>query len=150
MHTYTMNMKTVLVLTVLLCGCLGQRPPPPNPEDVLVLNSNLTIDSVDSNTGDVMILYTLSVENTGDEILEKVVLKDFRTPDDIVMEKNYFEVFVLHPGEEKVVSFWVRVEGWGLAPKNESWEVGFTIRIEKGRTSSESYDFSYFIYLYAK
>ncbi|MGD2248595.1 MAG: hypothetical protein PVF58_09325 [Candidatus Methanofastidiosia archaeon] len=145
-----MNMKIVLVLVVLLCGCLGQGPPPPSPENVIVLNSKLTIDSVDNNTGDVMILYTLSLENTGDELLEKIVLKDFRTPDDIVMEKNYFEIFVLHPGEEKAVNFWVRVQGWGLAPETESWEVGFTIRIEKGRTYSESYDFSYFIHLYAK
>lgn len=145
-----MNMKPVLILVIFLCGCLGQGPPPPDPADVITLDSKLSIDSVDSNTGDVMILYTLFLENTGDELLEKIVLKDFRTPEDIIMEQNYFEIFVLHPGEEKGVNFWVQVQGWGLAPKNESWEIGFTIGIEKGRAYIESHDFSYSIHLYAK
>lgn len=118
------------------------------PKDALEIGADLVIESINDQTGDVTILYTLSFKNVSDEPLEKVILKDFNLPSDVIMEKEYFELYNLQPGEEKPVEFRVVVTGWGLNPKDQQWEVTFTIRLEKGSAYTEQDVFYYVIHLY--
>jgi hypothetical protein len=117
------------------------------PEEVIEISAQLAIDSIDDKTGDVAIIYMLSVKNISDISLEKIILKEFYPPKDLIMDQYYFEIFVLHPGEKKTVTFPVTIKGWGLAPKKQTWEVEFTIRIEQQGGYAEQGGFIYHINL---
>lgn len=145
--------KVFMVVGVLVffCACAGQGGPlPPYPKDALDVAASLNIDSQDQQTGDVAITYTLEFKNKSTETLEKVILKDFNVPPEIVMENTYFEISNLGPGEAKSVTFRVIVKGWGLNPKEQTWDVDFTVRIEKGSAYTEQEGFFYQITLYPK
>jgi len=144
-----MTKKIILMVTVLVCvcACTGQGSLPPFPEDALEVNADLVITSQDDQTGDVFIDYTLTLTNVSDEVLERVILKDFLLPSEIAMEKDSFEIRNLGPGETKAVTFTVIVRGWGLNPKDQTWEVDFTIRIEKGDAYTEQDVFYYVVHL---
>ncbi len=130
-----------------LCACMGQGVLPPLPEDAIEMGADVTIESQDDQTGDVTLQYTLILKNISDETLEKIILKDFDPPSDVIMEQDYFEVYSLSPGQTKYVTFRVLVEGWGLDPKDQSWLVSFTLRLEKGSAYTEQVS-SYEIELY--
>ena len=135
-------------VTVIFSACIGQGVLPPLPQDALTIDASLEIKSFNDNTGDVTLKYVLYFENVSDETLEKLILKDFQLPQEIVMKKDYFEITNLAPGEEKSVKFEVVVKGWGLNPKDQEWEVYFTVRLEKGSAYTESDAFYYVIHLY--
>lgn len=128
-----------------VCACMGQDGIPPLPADVLGIDAALDITSQDAATNDVTMQYTLFLTNNGDTTLEKVILKDFRPPGNIVMEKDHFEITNLKPGERKPVTFTVIVKSW--SGQEETWEVDFTIRIEKGNAYTEQDIFYYQIHL---
>jgi hypothetical protein len=151
MPTSLMTEKKIMVLIVVLaslCACTGQGEVAPKPTEVIMVDAELTIESQDYETGDVFIQYTLILKNISDETIEKVVLKDFNLPPDIVMEKEYFEISNIGPNERKFVTFAVIVEGWGRDPKDQKWEIDYTIRIEKGSAYTEEDVFYYQIHLY--
>lgn len=141
--------KSIVMVVVLasLCACMGQEVLPPLPEDAIEMGADVTIESQDDQTGDVTLQYTLILKNISDETLEKVILQDFDPPSDVIMEQDYFEVYNLSPGQTTSVTFRVLVEGWGLDPKDQSWLVAFTLRIEKGSAYTEQIS-SYEITLY--
>lgn len=128
-----------------VCACMGQNGIPPLPADVLGVDAALDITAQDAATNDVTIQYTLFLTNNGDTALEKVILKDFILPGDIVMEKDYFEINNLKPGERKPVTFTVVVTRW--SGQDQTWEVDFTIRLEKGNAYTEQDIFYYQIHL---
>lgn len=144
-----MTKKIILMVAVLVCvcACTGQGPLPPFPEDALEVDADLVITSQDDQTGDVFMDYTLILKNVSDEVLEKVILKDFLLPGEIEMEKDSFEIRNLGPGEAKAVTFTVIAIGWGLNPRDQTWEVDFTIRIEKGSAYTEQDIFYYIVHL---
>lgn len=136
----------ILVVVCCVCACMGQGLP--MPRDALKIDADLAIESQNEENGDVIIQYTLFLENISDTPLETVILKDFKTPDEIVMEKNYFTITNLNPGETKSVKFRVTVEKWGQNPRDETWEVDFTIRLEENNSYIEQDVFYYQIHLY--
>ncbi|MGD2248596.1 MAG: hypothetical protein PVF58_09330 [Candidatus Methanofastidiosia archaeon] len=141
--------KLLFALVVLscVCACTGQTLPP-MPQDAINITADPVIESQNAETGDVVIQYTLFLENVSDTTLETVILKDFKAPNEIVMEKGYFTITNLRPGETNPVVFRVIVEGWGLNPRDQTWEVGFTIRIEENGSYMEEDVFYYQIHLY--
>ncbi len=142
-------MKKIFALFIVVtCACCtNQGPPPPMPSEVLEIKKQLAIDSIDNMTGDVVIIYMLTLQNISDITLEKMILKEFNPPKDLIMDQQYFEIFILHPGEKKTVKFPVIIKGWGLAPQRKTWEVEFTIRIEQQSGYSEEGGFTYSINL---
>ena len=143
--------KNIMLLAValsLVCGCAGQDVLPPMPEDAIAIDGDMVVGTVDQQTGDVPIQYTLFITNVGNESLEKVILKDFISPHDVVMEQNYFEIKNLRAGETRKITFDVVVLGWGLNQIQQTWEVDFTIRLEKGSAYTEQEVFYYGIELY--
>lgn len=133
----------MFIALTFVCACTSQEPPPPMPREAIEVKAQLTIDSIDNMTGDVVIFYMLTLQNISDVTLEKIILKEFYPPEDLIMDQQYFEVFILHPGEKKTVKFPVIIKGWGLAPKRQTWEVKFTIRIEQEGGYSEEGGFTY-------
>ncbi|MBU7045284.1 MAG: hypothetical protein HXS54_02520 [Theionarchaea archaeon] len=107
----------------------------------------MTITGSDQQTGDISLQYTILVKNVSDQTLEKVILKDFQPPFDIVMQQNYFEIENLRAGETRRVTFGVIVLGWGLNAQRQEWEVDYTMRIEEGSAYTEQ-TFYYGIELY--
>lgn len=153
--TTSMKERRMLLLAAILvsmCTCVGQDGGsplpgiPPMPADTLQVEAALEITSQDAATNDVTIQYTLFLTNSGDSALEKVILKDFLLPGDIVMEEDYFEIDDLKPGERESVIFTVIVKQW--SGQEETWEVDFTVRIENGSAYSEQDKFFYQIHLY--
>jgi uncharacterized repeat protein (TIGR01451 family) len=142
-----MKRRMLLLAGILasVCACMGQNGIPPLPADVLGVDAALDITAQDAATNDVTITYTLFLTNNGDTALEKVILKDFILPGDIVMEKDSFEIDNLKPGERKPVTFTVVVKRW--SGQDQTWEVDFTIRIEKGNAYTEQDVFYYQIHL---
>jgi hypothetical protein len=140
--------KLLFALVVLscVCACMGQGLP--MPQDAIKITADLAIESQDAESGDVVIQYTLFLENVSDTTLETVILKDFRAPDEIVMEKGYFTITNLKPGDTKPVVFKVIVQRWGLNPRDQTWDVDFTIRIEENGSYKEEDVFYYQIHLY--
>lgn len=120
---------------------------PPFPTDAIGLDAELEIQSQDYETGDVLIEYTLILENITDETLEKVVLLDFITPTDVEMEDGYFEIYELGPGEVCLVVFRVLVREWGFDSEDQIYEVYFSIRIENENGYTEEDVFYYQIVL---
>ena len=109
---------------------------------------DLEVLGVDQTNGDVTVEYTLILKNIGEDTLEKVILKDFNTPRDVVMREDYFEITDLDAGEEYAVIFNVVVLGWAAGDETEqTWEVDYTIRIEEGSAYTEQEGF-YSIELY--
>ncbi|KYK29571.1 MAG: hypothetical protein AYK19_19640 [Theionarchaea archaeon DG-70-1] len=45
------------------------------------------------------------------------------------MEKEYFEIYNLSPGKRELVIFGVAVRGWALNPKDQTWDIAFSIRM---------------------
>lgn len=146
-----MAKKKILSLVAALtfvCACTGQGILPPMPVDVIDIDADMVVGSTDQDTGDIPIKYTLYVTNIGDQALEKVILKDFQPPSDIVMKKEYFEIMNLGAGETAEITFDVIVLGWGFSPEEEEqWMVDFTIRIEEGSAYTEN-EFQYGIELF--
>ncbi|MBU7023408.1 MAG: hypothetical protein HXS40_04505 [Theionarchaea archaeon] len=142
-----MKRRMLLLAGILasVCACIGQNGIPPLPADVLGVDATLDITAQDAATNDVTMDYTLFLTNNGDTALEKVILKDFILPGDIVMEKDYFEIDNLKPGERKSVTFTVVAKRW--SGQDQIWEVDFTIRIEKGNAYTEQDVFYYQIHL---
>jgi len=138
-----------LILPLMaICACTGQDVIPPFAEDVLDFGASMEVLAVDQTSGDVTVEYTLVIKNVGDEPLEKVILKDFITPGDVVMREDYFVINDLNPGEEQAVIFNVVVLRWAAGSETEhTWEVTYTIRIEEGSVYSEQ-EGVYSIYLY--
>lgn len=144
-----MNGKKLLFILVAVClvsACIGQGLP--MPRDALKIDADLAIESQNEQNGDVVIQYTLFLENISDTPLETVILKDFKTPNEIVMEENYFTITNLNPGETKSVKFRVTVLKWGQNPRDETWEVDFTVRLEENGSYKEQDVFYYQIHLY--
>jgi len=147
-----MNHKLYVPLLILpliyLCACTGQGVLPPLPKDVLEFDASMEVLGVDQTNGDVTVEYTLILKNIGEDTLEKVILKDFNTPRDVVMREDYFEITDLDAGEEYAVIFNVVVLGWAAGDETEqTWEVDYTIRIEEGSAYTEQEGF-YSIELY--
>jgi hypothetical protein len=142
--------KSIAMMIVLasLCACMGQGVLPPRPTEVISIGADMVIESQDPVTGDVVVLYTLFIENVGDQPLEKVILKDFSPPSDLIMAEDYFEIYDLKPGERRAVNYKVTATGWGLDPKDQIWEVPFTIRIEEGSAYIEEEAFYYQVNIY--
>ena len=113
------------------------------PKEAIEINAQLALNSIDETTGDVSITYMLTLQNISDVTLEKIILKEFYPPKDLIMDQNYFEIFILHPGEKKTVTFPLVIKGWGLAPTKQTWEVEFTIRIQQQGGYSEQGGFTY-------
>lgn len=148
--TTSMTKRRMLLLTGILvsvCACMGQNGGgvPPMPADVLGVDATLKITAQDAATNDVTMQYTLFFTNNGDTALEKVILKDFILPNDVVMEKDRFEIANLKPGEQKPVTFTVIVKSW--SGQEQGWEVDFTVRIESGNAFTEQDAFYYQIHL---
>ncbi len=137
---------SLVAIATFLTGC--EESPPPKPENALNVNAELKIKSQDKKTGDVTVDYTLYIKNKTDKTLEKVILKDFKLPEEIEMEKERFEIENLKSGEVKDLNFEVIVKGWGKNPRDEKWEVDFTARIEKGNAYTEQDVFYYGVHLY--
>ncbi len=135
------------VALILVCACTGQGVLPPMPEEALEVGAEMTITGSDQQTGDISLQYTILLKNVSDQTLEKVILKDFQPPSDIVMQQNYFEIENLRVGETRRVTFGVIVLGWGLNAQRQEWEVDYTVRIEEGSAYTEQ-TFYYGIELY--
>lgn len=145
----TKRIFVVLAALALVCACTGQGGLPPMPGDVIGIDASMVVGDTDQQTGDVSLTYSLYITNNGDTTLEKVILKDFLPPSDVVMRKTYFEITNLKPGETREVAFDVLVLGWGLHGQRQQWEVDFTIRIEEGSAFTEQDIFYYAIELYS-
>ena len=145
-----MTRKNILVMVVLLAfmGTCRAQGYPPYPEDALVADADCEVVYIDDVTGDVTVRYTLILENISRETLEKVILKDFQLPYGITMDWERFTIEDLGPLERVSFTFEVMVEGWGLNPTEQIWEIYYTVRIEKGDYYTEQYDFFYELYLY--
>ena len=141
------NIMLLAVALALVCGCAGQDVLPPMPEDAIAIDGDMIVGAVDQQTGDVPIQYTLFITNVSDESLEKVILKDFVPPTDVVMKQNYFEIENVGAGETRKITFEVVVLGWGLNQIQQTWEVDFTTRLEQGSAYTEEV-FYYGIELY--
>jgi hypothetical protein len=141
-----------LILPLMaICACTGQDILPPFPKDVIGFDASMEVLAVDETSGDVTVEYTLIIKNVSDEPLEKVILKDFITPGDVVMQKDYFTITNLDPGEEQAVIFNLVVLGWAAGSEAEhTWEVDYTVRIEEGSAYTEQDVFYYSIQLYRK
>jgi hypothetical protein len=144
------NIMLLAVALALVCGCAGQEVLPPMPRDAIAIDGDMIVGTVDQQTGDVPIQYTLFITNVSDESLEKVILRDFVPPADVVMKQNYFEIKNLRPGETRKITFEVVVLGWGLNQIRQTWEVDFTIRLERGSDYTEQDIFYYAIELYVE
>lgn len=107
------------------------------PSQALEFSTNVVIISIDNQTGDVTLDYTLILKNVSSETLEKVILKDFVLPADVAMSKGTFEMTQMRPGEVREARFQAIVRGWGLTGKEQTWQVTFTTRIERGSTYTE-------------
>ena len=142
------NIMLLAVALALVCGCAGQDVLPPMPEDALTIDGDMIVGTVDQQTGDVPIQYTLFITNVSDESLEKVILRDFIPPADVVMKQNYFEIENVGTGETRKITFEVVVLEWGLNQIQQTWEVDFTIRLEQGSAYTEQEVFYYGIELY--
>lgn len=117
------------------------------PGDALEVGAEMVITGSDQQTGDVSLQYTILVKNVSDQTLEKVILRDFQLPSDIVMQQNYFEIENLRAGETRQVTFGIVVLGWGITAQRQQWEVDYTMRIEEGSAYTEQ-TFYYGIELY--
>jgi hypothetical protein len=145
-----MAKKRILLMAValtLVCACTGQGVLPPMPGDALEVGAEMVITGSDQQTGDVSLQYTILVKNVSDQTLEKVILRDFQLPSDIVMQQNYFEIENLRAGETRQVTFGIVVLGWGITAQRQQWEVDYTMRIEEGSAYTEQ-TFYYGIELY--
>ena len=142
------NIVLLAAALALVCGCAGQGVLPPMPGDAIAVDVDMEVGAVHQQTGDVPLQYTLSMTNVSDVSLEKVILKDFIPPANVVMKQNYFEIKNLRPGETREITFEVVVLGWGLNPIRQTWEVDFTIRLEKQGEYTEQEIFYYAIELY--
>jgi hypothetical protein len=141
--------KALLMAAVLVsvCACMNQEGPP-LPEDAVGISSHNYIEFIDPLTGDVTLQYTLFIKNITGDTLEKVILKKFLVPEDIIMEGQYFEIHDLGPGKTEEVTFEVIVLGWGLNAEDRTWNVDFSIETVKGGLSAEQDTFYYTIRLY--
>ncbi|MBU7031058.1 MAG: hypothetical protein HXS53_00880 [Theionarchaea archaeon] len=139
----------ILILPLMaICACTGQESLPPIPGNVLDFGASMEVIDIDQTNGDVTVKYTLLVKNKGDTTLETVILKDFITPDDVVMQNDHFVINNLDPGEEYAVIFNVMVLRWAAGSETDrTWEVSYTIRIEEGNVYTEQEGF-YSIHLY--
>ena len=146
------RMLSVIAILVTVCACVGQETtlslPPPLPVNAIAIDADLEEGPTDPQTGDVTIYYTLILKNIHDEPLEKVILRDFQLPSDIVMKQDYFTLENFRPGETRSINFEVIVKGWGLNRRDQEWEIDFTLRIESDDAYSEQ-PFFYGITLYA-
>jgi uncharacterized repeat protein (TIGR01451 family) len=150
-----MKNKTYIPLLILplicICACTGQGVLPPLPEDVLEFDASMQVIDIDQTSGDVTVEYTLIIRNVGDITLERVILKDFITPTDVVMQKDTFRINNLGPNEERAVVFNVTVLGWYSEDAEEqTWDVDYSIRIEEGDAYTEQDVFYYQLNLYLK
>jgi hypothetical protein len=129
----------LLILPLIyMCACTGQGGLPPLPKDVLDFDASMEVLGVDQSNGDVTVEYTLVIKNIGEDNLEKVILKDFNTPSDVIMREDYFVITDLDSGEEYAVIFNIIVLGWAAGDEIEQeWEVDYTLRIEEGSAYTE-------------
>jgi hypothetical protein len=134
------------ILIVFLSACTEILPPMPH--DAVEMDADLEITALDERTGDVSVEYTLTLKNISEESLEKVILKEFELPPGVAMEKQQFVVENMEPGKERSLVFTVIVKGWGKNPRDETWDVDFAIRIEKGGAHTEQEGFYYQVHLY--
>jgi hypothetical protein len=137
------------IALVSMCACIGQTEPELalTPSEALQFERNFAVVST-TFSGDVIIDCTIFFKNVSSTTLEKVVFKDFKTPEDLDLENYYygpfyasdtmyFETAEMQPGEEREYKFRIIALGAGFSDKEQWWEFSCSVRIEKGSTYTE-------------
>lgn len=137
--------RRILLLLVgcgVIFGLLFSGTVVPYPKDTLNLEkASVEILSVDKDTGDVRTKYTIPITNIGKKNLDKVILKDFELPGDILMEDKELVISELSAGETKDTTFIVIAKKGGFITQEKSWKVNFTIRVQIGSSYLEQGSF---------